>query len=452
MNRKFHYSWIVCLGCALVFFCTSGLAVNAFTIYQPYILKTNQFTNAQSSMIITIRSFASFLSMFLTGMYYKRFSLRTGLSLAGLFTALAFVLFGLAGSFPAYCLAAVVMGFGYGLGTLIPIAMLLERWFIKSRNLALSLCSAVTGLSTFGIPTLLIRLIGQFGLRTTFIAEGAFIAGLSVLSFFLIRSCPEEIHLEPYQGRPELNKGKSELYQGQKINSAGDGSAAATGKSHIRELKNGTAGLGREDWMLLVPVLLAIGAMTCAGYSHLSVLITANDFSVRTAALAMSVSGIALTLGKCLFGSLSEKLSVYRCNTIFGAFVIFGLVLLCRMGNNEAMLYGGILFYSVGLALTTVGLTTWAGDWSTGKDYDKTVRRFQMGYAAGGLLFSSVPGIMADHAHGSYVPAYIMFAGFAAVILLAVQMMYKKLGLTNDGKVFHGKWNVNRILPSRSRP
>jgi len=412
MNRKFHYSWIVCLGCALVFFCTSGLAVNAFAIYQPYILKTNQFTNAQSSMIIMIRSFASFLSMFLTGMYYKRFSLRTGLSLAGLLTASAFVLFGLAGSFPAYCLAAVVMGFGYGLGTLIPIAMLLERWFIRARNLALSLCSAATGFSTFGIPTLLISLIGQFGLRTTFIAEGVFIAGLSVLSYCLIRSCPEEMHLKPYQGKEP--------------GSAYDGSAAAAGISQVKEPKNRTAGLGREDWLLLTPMLLAIGAMTCTGYSHLSVLITANGFSVRTAALAMSISGIALTTGKCLFGSLSEKLSVYRCNMVFGAFVILGLAVLCGMGNNRTMLFSGILLYSAGLALTTVGLTTWAGDWSSGKDYDRTVRRFQIGYAAGGLLFSSVPGIIADHAHGSYVPAYMVFTGFAVVTLPAVQMMYRK--------------------------
>ncbi len=57
MKRKhpIHYAWRVCLGCALLLFCTSGLCINAFTVYQPYILTRNGFTNAQSSLIITVR-------------------------------------------------------------------------------------------------------------------------------------------------------------------------------------------------------------------------------------------------------------------------------------------------------------------------------------------------------------------------------------------------------------
>lgn len=54
--KKIHYAWFVCAGCALLLFCTSGLSINAFTIYQPYILKLNNFTNSQSSMIITVSS------------------------------------------------------------------------------------------------------------------------------------------------------------------------------------------------------------------------------------------------------------------------------------------------------------------------------------------------------------------------------------------------------------
>lgn len=47
-KNKPHYGWFVCLGCALLLFSTSGLTVNAFTVYQPYILRYNGLTNSQS--------------------------------------------------------------------------------------------------------------------------------------------------------------------------------------------------------------------------------------------------------------------------------------------------------------------------------------------------------------------------------------------------------------------
>ena len=397
--KKIHYSWFVCLGCALILFCTSGLAVNAFTIYQPYILVQNGFTNTQSSTIITVRSLTSFLSMFLTGPFYKKVPLRIGLSLSGLIIAAGFFLFGLAGSFAAYCAAAAVTGLGYGLGTMIPIAMLLERWFTQKRTLAIGLCTSVTGLSTLGIPSLIIRLIGQFGLARTFMLEAAAIGVLSLISFLLLRSDPKQMGLDPCGGE-------------------------RCADARVREARN--AGLKKGDWLLIVPMLLLLGAMTNTGYSHLSVLMTANGLPAETAALAVSVSGLTLVIAKCLFGALSERLTVPRCNQLFGSAGITGLALLCVPSGSVLLPLVGVFLYSIGLAMTTVGFTAWAGDWSTPEQYDAAVRRFQIGYAAGCLLFSSLPGILADRHGGSYIPAYMFFTFCAAAVLITAQVIYKK--------------------------
>jgi len=123
--KKIHYGWFVCAGCALLLFCTSGLSVNAFTVYQPYILQQNHFTNAQSSTIITMRSLFSFFAMFFTGKYYKVFSFRIGITISGILTVLGFLMFGLASTHFSYCLAAAAIGLGYGFGTMIPVAIVL---------------------------------------------------------------------------------------------------------------------------------------------------------------------------------------------------------------------------------------------------------------------------------------------------------------------------------------
>ena len=129
VSKKVHYAWFVCAGCALLLFCTSGLAVNAFTIYQPYILQRGGLTNAQSSLLITFRNLFSFFAMLLTGWYYRKLPLRVGMFASGLTVALGFFLYGAARTYPMYLLAATVTGIGYGFGTMIPVAILMEHWF-----------------------------------------------------------------------------------------------------------------------------------------------------------------------------------------------------------------------------------------------------------------------------------------------------------------------------------
>lgn len=397
--KRIHYGWLVCLGCALLLFCTSGLSVNAFTIYQPYILKQNQFTNAQSSTILTARSLSSFFAMFLAGKYYQKLSLRAGMGLAGAFTALGFMLFGVAKRYAVYCLAAVLVGAGFGLGTMIPISIVLEHWFVSKRTFAVGLCSATTGLSTLGVPSLLTWMIETYGLKTAFLAEAAGISVLVAISVLLIRDDPLHKGLQPYG------------YE--------EGPRTAR-----RSRTNGM--LMKKHWMILIPTLLLLGAMTGVGYSHLTVLVSTSGFTAHTTALAITVSGVMMTLSKCAFGWVSDRIGTYRSNWIFGSILIAGMVLCCCVkGGNSIVLFAAMCFYGAGLATTTVGLTAWAGDLSAPEQYDDNVRRFQIGYSAGTLLFSSLPGILADHFAGSYIPAYLFFTGCTLFVILSVQWIYR---------------------------
>ena len=58
--RRPHYAWIICLGGALSLFAVMGMGINVFSVYQPYIIQLNGFSNAQGSWITTTRSLFSF--------------------------------------------------------------------------------------------------------------------------------------------------------------------------------------------------------------------------------------------------------------------------------------------------------------------------------------------------------------------------------------------------------
>jgi len=399
--KKLHYGWAVCAGCALLLFCTSGLAVNAFTIYQPYILTQNGFTNAQSSLIVTVRSLFGFAAMLLTGVYYRELSLRAGMGLAGCLIAAGFFIFSAAKSYAAYLLGAAAVGLGYGFGTMIPVSIVMERWFIEKRTMAVGLCSAVTGLSTLGIPSLLTWMIERYGLAASFRIEGAAIAVLILMSFLLIRSRPQDVGMQPYGSWDRVEH---------------------------RGFENHGRSLTRKNWLLLIPMLLCAGAFTSVGYSHITVLAQGEGVPAHTIALAVTISGVTLMVSKFVYGLIEEKLSAYRTNRIFGALLTAGLVLCCVFDGRPALLYLAMIVYGLGLPLGTVALTAWAGDLSSPEKYDETIRRFQVGYSAGGLVFSTLPGVLADRFGGSYVPAYIFFTACAVFTVFAIQRTYRRAG------------------------
>jgi hypothetical protein len=62
---------------------------------------------------------------------------------------------------------------------------------------------------------------------------------------------------------------------------------------------------------------------------------------------------------------------------------------------------------------------------SSSDRYPTVVRRLQVIYAGGALVFASVPGILADH-FGSYISAYLLFSAAMALALACVALAYRE--------------------------
>ena len=73
---RIHRAWAICAGGVLMLFTTVGLGANAFSVYQPYIIAYNNFTNAQGSWIITVRSLFILIGMMTAAWACRRLGLR----------------------------------------------------------------------------------------------------------------------------------------------------------------------------------------------------------------------------------------------------------------------------------------------------------------------------------------------------------------------------------------
>ena len=68
-----------------------------------------------------------------------------------------------------------------------------------------------------------------------------------------------------------------------------------------------------------------------------------------------------------------------------------------------------------------------SNDLAAPEQYPVVVRRLQVIYAGGALLFASLPGLLADRL-GGYIPAYLLFSAIIALTLLCIALAYRSGG------------------------
>ena len=399
-NRR---AWLACLGCSAALFVVMGLGVNAFTVYQPYLLELQHFTNAQGSWITTVRSLFGMLSMATADTLCRRLGLRRVIA-AGLGCfVLSYGLFGAAQSFPACCFAAVFSGLAYGYGGMVPLTLVISRWFRDKRGFALGLMAASSGISTIVAPPLLTRAIEGAGLRLSFWGEGLFSLILALLAVLLIRDSPEELGPQPYS----------------------TGESPVQGKTIPVRQKDFTPVL----WWAAVAAAFFTGGPCGPGFSHLTVLYTAEGYDSGTVALMISCFGVVLMLSKVLYGSISDALGSRTANFFTFGTGIAGFALCCLAPLGSMPLnWVGLVCTALGMPLSSVSLSVWAGELSGGGDYDRLVKWLSTSYMVGALVTGPVPGMLADR-FGSYVPAYALFAGCLVCSMILIQGVYVKLGV-----------------------
>lgn len=404
-KEKLFYGWIVCGVCTLLLFVTMGTVSNGLSVFMPYIMKSYGLTNAQTSSLVMLRCVWAFVAMLLIDRYYERVGFRAGTGIAALCGTAAFLIYSFATGYFGFCVGASMAGICYGLGSMIPVSILMNRWFVRHRALTIGICSAGSGAASIILPPILTGIILRASLRAAFYFVAAYVFVFAVLIFLLVRDDPASKGLQPL--------GREELYMERRkhLDSA----------SPVSE----TAGLSAGTWLLLAGLSVSMGALANPGYMHLTMLYTSEGFSPMTVALLLSVCGIVLTAFKVVFGQVTDVIGGFRSTAVFAVILIAGHVLCClAFAQSVPLAMLSVILLGIGYPISTVGIPVWAGDLTGADRFADTVRKMQLCYAAGAMVFASVPGIMADRL-GGYIPVYAVFAALAVVSLLCLIVVYR---------------------------
>lgn len=395
--KKIHYAWVICLCGLWLFVCNMGLCSNILSVYLPFI-EASGLSDSMGSAILSIRCLFSFAVTFLVELYYRKLSLRTGILLASLIGVASTLIYSIGGSAFLYYTGAALGGIAYGLGAIYPTSLLLSRWFHTHRGLALGISSAGSGVAAMAFSPLVSALVLKYSLRTTFLLQGGFMLVSAFIVFLLLRNDPQEKGLTLY-GEDGENGTKTRLQEG-------------------------PASLPQTVLWMLALMMLLIGGAGQAFSGHLSVLSRSCGYSVRAAATVVSLQGGVLVCSKLLSGDMADKFGPKRCTTLLMIVFILGSALVQLMnGVSLFWCFAPVALMGFGGSVYNVGPPLWAADLSDRAGYPRLLKWLQIFYNLGGILFSAVPGIIADHT-GEYKSAYALIAGMVLVSLVILRWAY----------------------------
>ena len=395
--KNFHYAWVICLASLWLFICNMGLCSNILTIYLPFIEATG-ISDSMGSAILSVRCFASFITTFFVGIFYQKFSLRTGILLATLTGAAGALVFSIGGNAFIYYIGATLAGIAYGAGCVYPVSLLLSNWFHARRGLAVGISFAGSGVAMLLFSPLLSAMILNHSLRAAFLVQAIFLALSAVLVFLFIRDTPLEKGLTAFG---ETNAEQKTI--------------------HLAS----SAPLPTLVLAMLGTMMFLNGGAGLAFSGHLSVLTRTSGYSAELAASAFSLFGLVIIFSKLGSGALADRIGVRNCSTLLILVFILGCFLAVGMnGVNTFFPYALAVMLGIGSAIYNTGPPLWAADLSAGEQYAKTLKWLQIFYNLGGIIFTAVPGIIADHT-GEYKSSYFLFAAMMLTSLLILLWVYR---------------------------
>lgn len=276
--------WRIAALASFIHNCSYGLAFGAYGVSVLAIQDRFDTTRATVSIPLSLITAAIVLSAPVLGMLYGRISIRRSIILGAVL--------GAAGHF---CLAAthdwrimlacyaLLVGPGVALAGSMPTNVLVTKWFVARRGLALGIVNLPLGLML--VPLISVVVLQHFGLTTLYITTGLIFL-LIIPAAWILADRPEQV------GQAPLGDDGVAL-------SKPDGSAAPTISI--------AAILTRfEFWALVTAIGIIVGGSSMK-YAHMVPLLGEQGHSIEQATMLLSIAGGAGAIGSLLFGWLADR-------------------------------------------------------------------------------------------------------------------------------------------------
>jgi OFA family oxalate/formate antiporter-like MFS transporter len=397
---RFFYGWWVLLGLCLVYGSSNGILMFTLPLFYPDLISEFGWNEAEVTRPAGVFLFVAAVLHPLGGVLLDRYSARILMFVAYGIAVVALGIFPYINSLGAMMIIHGFFGLSFGLAGLVANMLVLTRWFVRYRGIAVGLLLMGASFGGAVFPLIVRQPLIDGGWRE---ASGllAVLGGLLMLLplIFMVRNRPQDLGLHP--------------------DGAQQNTPPSTDPAAVMNVVNGPSlrdALGSRVFYMLAFATATLWFCIVGVYQHQAIYL-GRDLGVDKADIPFifSVFFWSVMAGKAGFGYLSDRLN--KVHVMLGSIInlTIGLIVL-RMVDAEstALIFTYAVIYGMGVGGAFAMIQLVIADYFAGNAYGKILGIFTFVDTMAGSLGALVLGSMRV-AMDSYVPAMNLMIGMCTI-------------------------------------
>mgnify|MGYP001102261949 CR=1 FL=1 len=389
----FFYGWLIVAAAFVILWLTQGMTLAGLTVFDEVLLdavrQTAETGDLRGAFKLrdTITMLAAGLLSPVAGALADRIGVRPLMVGGLLILAAGIALYSNVTSLVQIYVIHALLGVALACCGLVLNIMIVSRWFVRRRGLAIGIALAGTSLGNAAFPQLNAWLITELGWRSAFAWSGLLPLALIPVVVLVMRERPADLGPESPQA-----------------------GAAASGRAAGMSFHEA---LRTSNFWILAFIAMGTFYAVLAMATHLFLHMRGQGFDVRTAATGISVMFLLGLFGKIGSGLLADRLG--------DKWVLVGsLSIMCGgawllVSTNQTTFWPALVLFGLGWGGLYTLLQLLVADCFGLKDLGKILGTITVLNTLGGALGPSVTGLLFDRFHSYTVP----FTVIATLVLLA---------------------------------
>jgi len=392
-----YYGWIIAVTSGVILLVTNGMTLGGLNVFdKPLLESLSQAAGEPVSLAgLKVRDSITLavggLMAPIAGAAADRFGVRPLMIVGALLLAAGYFLYSTAGSLGDIYAIHVLFATALATCGLVVNVILVSRWFVKDRGLAMGIALAGTSLGNGTLPPLNAALMAEVGWRSAFAWSSLLPLLLIPLILFVVRERPADLAAQqPPSG------------------SRGGTPAGARSITLPAALRTG------NFWVLAVIAMLTF--FTIIGtQAHLNLYMLGRGFSQMDAGFSYTVLFYLGLLGKIASGFLADRFGRKRVLVGTLGTMSAGSIALTLPGLE--VLWTGLVLFGLGWGGLYTLLQLLAADYFGPQHLGKILGAITVLDTLGGGLGPPLIGAIRDNT-GSYDYAFLLVSGLVITALL----------------------------------
>lgn len=381
-----------------------GLMTNGNGVfYAPMALDLN-ILRGSISLHTTFMPLAKAFTALTVPRVVDRFGLKKTLTFGVLLATLATFLMGFVNhTFSIYVLG-VLRGVGSNYFSLVPMAMILNRWFDKKNGLAIGLASGTSGIIDVIAAPVLSSIIHAYGWRMAFIGKSIFILVLVLPAILYPFSLdPEDDGLLPYGYEKKRDQD-------------------ITRRSQIKQIST-------TNFIFIALIIFSfLNTLVLFMNSHFPGFGESVELTPETASLMLSGVMVGNLVWKAFFGVLSDKIGSIPASISMLTVSSLALLSLTFLRHPVPLILGSF-FLGTSFSISGVPLPVISNEFFGPIIGAQVYSKLNFISGIGGAFGVGLTGFIFDFT-GSYIPAFVMGLSFNiinGILLVIAQKKHDKV-------------------------